>query len=77
MESSLLLTLNEEDCDDEPWHVGLHPAVEVVLVEVLEDDEVGVQEVADDQVGDHVPHPVVREEEELAAGLGEVVDIVA
>ena len=41
---SLSITFNDEDGDDEPGDVGAHPAVEVVLVEAVEDDEVGVGE---------------------------------
>jgi hypothetical protein len=54
-----------------------HPSVEVVLIKVVEHDEVGVDEVADEKVGDHVTHPVVGEEEQFAARLGKVVDAVA
>ncbi len=42
------LTLNDEDGDDEPGDGGAHPAVEVVLVEAVEDDEVGVGEERQD-----------------------------
>ena len=40
-------------------------------------DEISVEEVHEDDGGDHVPHAVVRVEEELAASLGEVIDAMA
>ena len=42
------LTLNDEDGDDEPGDGGAHPPVQVVLVEAVEDDEVGVGEEGQD-----------------------------
>ena len=46
--ASLSLTLNDEDGDDEPGDGGAHPPVQVVLVEAVEDDEVGVGEERQD-----------------------------
>ena len=48
MTASLSLTLNDEDGDDEPGDGGAHPPVQVVLVEAVEDDEVGVGEERQD-----------------------------
>ena len=42
------LTLHDKDGDNEPGDGGAHPAVEVVLVKAVEDDEVGVGEERQD-----------------------------